>query len=90
MVMLAAIAIALSLRIVGVLLIGALMVIPAISAMQYGRSFRFTLILSVIFSLVSVIVGLFASYYFDLASGGAIVLVALFIFLVSLGFARKG
>lgn len=90
MVMLAAVAIALSLRIVGVLLIGALMVIPAISAMQYGRSFRFTLILSVVFSLVSVIAGLFASYYFDLASGGAIVLVALLIFLISLALAKRG
>lgn len=89
-VMLAAVAIALSIRIVGVLLIGALMVIPSISAMQYGRSFRATLILSVIFSLLSVIMGLFASYYFDLASGGAIVLVALFIFLISLGLAKKG
>lgn len=89
MVMLAAITVALSLRIVGVLLIGALMVIPVISAMQYKRGFRTTLLLSVCFSLFSVITGLFASYYFDLASGGAIVLVALFIFLVSLGFTRK-
>ena len=83
-VMLAAISVAISIRIVGVLLIGALMVIPVISAMQYGRGFRTTLILSVVLSLVSVIVGLFASYYFDLASGGAIVLVALIIFLFSL------
>ncbi len=89
MVVLAAVAIALSIRIVGVLLIGALMVIPAVSAMQCGRGFRTTLILSVIFSLLSVIVGLFASYYFDLASGGAIVLVALLIFLVSLIVAKK-
>lgn len=90
MVMLAAVAIALSIRIVGVLLIGALMVIPSISAMQYGKGFRTTLILSVLFSLLSVITGLFASYYLDLASGGAIVLVALAIFLVSLGLAKKG
>ena len=88
-VVLAAVAVAISIRIVGVLLIGALMVIPVISAMQYGRGFRFTLILSVIFSLVSVILGLFASYYLDLASGGAIVLVALIIFLLSLVFVKR-
>ena len=90
MIILAAVAVAISIRIVGVLLIGALMVIPVISAMQYGRGFRFTLILSVIFSLISVIVGLFASFYLDLASGGAIVLVALIIFLLSLALGRKG
>lgn len=88
-VLLAAITVALSIRIVGVLLIGALMVIPVISAIQYGRGFRATLILSVIFSLLSVLVGLFASYYFNLASGGAIVLVALIIFLLSLAVSKK-
>ena len=89
MVMLAALTVSLSIRIVGVLLIGALMVIPVISAMQYGKGFRTTLILSVIFSLISVVVGLFASYYLDLASGGAIVLVALVIFIGSLAFTKR-
>ena len=88
-VLLAAITVALSIRIVGVLLIGALMVIPVISAIQYGRGFRATLILSVIFSLFSVLIGLFTSYYFNLASGGAIVLVALVIFLLSLAVSKK-
>lgn len=88
-VILAAIAVALSIRIVGVLLIGALMVIPVISAMQYGRGFRTTLLLSVVFSILAVTIGLFASYYFNLASGGAIVLVALGIFLLSLALAKK-
>lgn len=89
MVVLAAVTVAISIRIVGVLLIGALMVIPVVSAMQYRLSFRSTLILSVVFSFVSVILGLFASYYFDLASGGAIVVVALIIFLFSLFFMKK-
>ncbi len=89
MIILAAVAVALSIRIVGVLLIGALMVIPVIAAMQYGRSFRTTLFISVSFSLISVIVGLFSSYYLDIASGGAIVLVALFIFLISIVFTKK-
>lgn len=88
-VFLAAITVALAIHIVGVLLIGALMVIPVIAAMQYGRGFRTTLIYSVIFSVTSVIMGLFASYYFDIASGGAIVLIALGIFLVSLLVTKK-
>lgn len=88
-VMLAAIAVALSIRIVGVLLIGALMVIPVISAMQYRYGFRSTLLLSVLFSVMSVIAGLFAAYYLNLASGGAIVIVALIIFLASMVVTRK-
>ena len=83
-VILAALAVSLSIRIVGVLLIGALMIIPVISAMQYGKGFRSTLMISIAFSVFSVIVGLFSSYYFDIASGGAIVLVALVLFLISI------
>ncbi len=87
---LAAVTIALSMRIVGILLIGALMVIPVITAMQFSKSFKQALLLSVVISLVSVITGLFLSYYFDLASGGTIVLVSLAIFLVGLVFKNKG
>jgi zinc transport system permease protein len=85
---LAAVTVAVSMRIVGILLIGALMVIPVMTAMQFSRSFRQTLLLSVVISLVSVVAGLFVSYYLDLASGGTIVLVALAMFLGAF-FVRK-
>lgn len=81
---LAAIAVALSMRIVGALLIGALMVIPVLAATQLGKSFRTTAGLAVIISLVSVIVGLFSSFYLNLPSGAAIVSCALVIFGLSL------
>lgn len=82
-VVLAAVTIALSMRIVGILLIGALMVIPVVSAKQFSLSFRNTIFLSIAFSFVSVASGLILSYYLDLASGGTVVLVALFIFLLA-------
>lgn len=81
---LTAVTVSLSMRIVGVLLIGALMVIPVLSAMQYKTNFKQTIILSVAFSLLSVIAGLFVSYYLNLASGGTIVVTALLIFVFSL------
>lgn len=81
MIILAAVTVALSMRVVGVLLIGALMVIPVVTAMLFGRSFRGTIILSIVFALIAVVVGLIAAFYLDLASGGTIVLVALVIFL---------
>lgn len=89
LVVLAAVTVALSMRIVGVLLIGALMVIPSVTAMQLGRSFRETLFLSVSFSLISVIAGLFLSYYVGLPSGGTIVVIALGLFLVSTVFRSR-
>ncbi len=77
---LAAVTIALSIRIVGVLLISALMVIPVLAASLVAKSFKQTLSASVIFSLFVVITGLFLSYYFNLAAGGAIVLLSLLCF----------
>lgn len=77
---LTAIIVSLSIRIVGSLLIGALIVIPVVTAGQVSRSFKTSIILSVIFSVFSVLTGLFVSYYFNLAAGGTIVLTALIIF----------
>lgn len=89
LIVLAAITVSLSIRIVGVLLIGALMVIPVVTAMQLAKSFKQVLGYSVVISLLSVISGLFISYYFDLASGGTIVAIALGLFLISLIVKRK-
>lgn len=83
LVVLAAITVSLAMRVVGVLLIGALMVIPVLAAMQFGRSFFRTLLLSVVFSVVAVLVGLVSAFYAGLASGGTIVIVALLLFLGS-------
>ena len=77
---LTAVAVSLSIRIIGSLLIGALLVIPVTTASQVARSFKQSLILSIFFSLISVIAGLFASFYLNLPAGGAIVLISLIIF----------
>lgn len=83
MIMLAALVVSLSSRVVGVLLIGALMVIPALAAMQLQLSFKTTLMLSVCVSVLSVVLGLTLSFYANLASGGTIVLIALTFFLLA-------
>jgi|SRR6185369_2738734 len=85
---LAALTVTASLQMVGVLLIGALMVVPVLAAMQFHRGFKTTLSLSVFFSLLSVFIGFFLSYSFDIASGGAIVIVAVLFFLVTYSFNR--
>jgi zinc transport system permease protein len=73
---LAGVTIAVSMRVVGILLIAALMVLPVIAAGRVGWSLRSTLFLSMGVGLISVLAGLTVSYYADLAPGGAIVLFA--------------
>lgn len=84
-----AIIIALSIRVVGTLLIGALMVIPPIAAIRFGMGFYRTTFLSLIMALVSVIIGLSASYLYSIPSGAAIVLCLLVMFIVSLMINRR-
>jgi zinc transport system permease protein len=72
-----------SMRIVGILLIAALMVLPVIAASRVAWSIRSTLLVSCAIGLVSVFVGLTVSYYGDLAPGGAIVLVAAASFVIA-------
>lgn len=88
LVILAAVTIGLALRIVGALLIGALMVIPVITAMQLRLSFRTTLLTSIGYALLAVVTGLTASYYLDLAPGGSIVVVLVGCFIAT-AFTRR-
>lgn len=81
-ILLTAVTIALSIPIIGVLLISALMVIPVISALQLRVSFIKTIIYSEIISVLSVITGILVSFYFNLSTGGTIVLVMFSMFLV--------
>jgi len=65
-----------SMRIVGVLLIAALMVLPVVAASRVARSLRGTLLLSMVIGVASAVVGLTVAYYANLAAGGTIVLVS--------------
>ena len=80
LIILAALTVSLSIPIVGILLIGALIVIPVVSALQLKLSFTKTILLAEVFSVLSVIAGIIISFYLNLATGGTIVLIALIIF----------
>ena len=69
-----------AMRMVGVLLVSAMIVIPTLTGFALARSFRQALVIAIAMALVSVAAGLVAAYYLRLAAGGAIVLTALGIF----------
>jgi len=70
-------------RVVGILLIAALMALPVLAAQRVAWSLRSTLGLAMAIGLVSVVAGLVVSYYCDLAPGGTIVLLAAGAFVVA-------
>jgi zinc transport system permease protein len=86
---LTAVTVSVCMRIVGILLIGALMVIPVTAAMQIGRSFTGTLKMAIGIAMLSVIIGLCIAYYAGLSSGGTIVLIAMSLFFLATLFKGK-
>ena len=72
----------------GVLLVSSLMIIPVASAMKIGKSFKNTIGISILFSEISVIGGLWLSYELDIASGATIVLISILI-LILVGITKK-
>jgi zinc transport system permease protein len=84
-VVLAALTVAVSMRIVGILLIAALMVLPVMAASRVAWSMRSALSLSMIVGLASVLGGLTVAYYANMPPGGTIVLLAAGAFLLASG-----
>ena len=78
-----------AMRMVGVLLVSAMIVIPTLTGFALGRSFRQAMAIAIAMALCSVVAGLIAAYYLRLAAGGAIVLAALVIF-ASASLLRRG
>ena len=88
LVVLSAIVVVMSIRIVGILLISSFLIVPPAAAISVAKSFKQALALSVAFGLMSVWIGLLASYYFDIASGGSIVMSSILIFAAAQGYKR--
>ena len=71
---LTAITVSIAARTVGALIVSSMMVVPVACAMQLGKSYKQTVIYSIIFAVFSMLTGLYAAYYAGLKPGGTIVL----------------
>ena len=69
-----------AMRMVGVLLVSAMIVIPTLTGLSLGRSFRRATVVAIVMALAAVGVGLTAAYYLSLAAGGAVVLTSLLMY----------
>ncbi len=81
--LLMALAVAIMIKIVGVLLVTALLITPAATARRFARTPEQMVLLAAMFGCGAVIVGLSLSWFYDLATGPAMVLAAVGLFIVS-------
>jgi len=82
MLVLIALAIVVSMQTVGVGLVAAMLVTPAATALLVARRLPFMMAVSALVGAVSAVVGLYLSFYINVASGAAVVLVATIIFIM--------
>ena len=87
-IILVAMVIAASMRIVGVLLVSSLMTLPVAASMRLANGFKQMIVYSVLFGEISVFGGLISAYYLDLAPGGTIVMIAILILLMAIGYKK--
>jgi zinc transport system permease protein len=73
--LLTALAAVLAMKVAGIMLVSAMLILPPLTALQLSISFRMTLIASLIFSVISVISGILISFLLNLPAGGTIVLI---------------
>ena len=77
---LTAVTVVIGMRMMGALLISSLIIFPALTAMRICRSFKGVVICSAVVSVVCFVIGMAASYAFELPSGAAIVIVNIIAF----------
>jgi zinc transport system permease protein len=90
--LLAAVTIGVTMRVVGLLLVSAMLVLPVAAVQTMTRSFRGTMVAALALGVVVSVGGLIAAYYADVAPGATIVLAAIGAFVVAsvAGAARGG
>lgn len=77
---LTAVTVVLGMKVVGILLVSALVVIPAAAGLQLASNFKKAMILSSLIAVVSVLLGLFLAYCIDFPPSGSIVILCFLLF----------
>ncbi|MGV8059298.1 MAG: metal ABC transporter permease [Smithellaceae bacterium] len=78
----------LAMKVTGIMLVSAMLILPPLTALQLSLSFRMTIITSVIFSVLSVISGIIVSFLLNIPAGGTIVIINIIFLLIVFGVSR--
>jgi zinc transport system permease protein len=88
LVILTALTVVLTMKVVGILLTSSLLILPAVTALQLARSFKGTMITSSIVAICSVIIGIYLSLFLNLPTGATIVLLNFLVFIAALSYKK--
>lgn len=81
---LTAVTVVLAVKVVGIMLVSALLILPAVTALQIAKGFKAAMLSAISVSVISVLVGITTSFFLDLPAGATIVMINVMIFAVTL------
>jgi len=82
--LLTAVTVVLSVKMVGIMLVSALLILPAVTALQFGKGFEASMFIGGVVSLLSVFIGITTSFLLDVPTGATIVMVNALMFVFAL------
>lgn len=81
--LLIALVVAIGLKVIGGLLIGALLVIPALIAQPFSKSFKQSVLISVFANILALTLGVLSSFYLDVPASSGVVLSLILLYMIS-------
>jgi zinc transport system permease protein len=87
-VLLTAVTVVLSMKVVGIMLISALLIFPAVTALQIARSFKAVMLAASLSAITSVVSGIVLSFFLDLPTGATIVMINFILFISGLAYKK--
>ncbi|MCL4378144.1 MAG: metal ABC transporter permease [Actinobacteria bacterium] len=88
LVVLTAITVVLSIRVVGIMLISAFIVLPSVTALQVAKGFKITLVVSAITSVIAVVTGILISFFLNIPTGAMIVVMNFILLILAFGYKK--
>lgn len=80
---LTAVTVVLAVKVVGIMLVSALLILPAVTALQIVKGFKTAMISALIISVLSVLIGISVSFYADIPAGATIVMINFILFVLT-------
>ncbi len=81
---LTAVTVVLAVKVVGIMLVSALLILPAVTALQIAKGFKTAMLIAISASVISVLFGITASFFLDLPAGATLVIINVMIFTIAL------
>lgn len=85
---LTSITVVLAVKVVGIMLVSALLILPAVTALQIAKGFKSAMLIAIVVAVISVLVGVTTSFFLDLPAGATIVMTNVIIFIFSLALTK--